>query len=38
MEGNEENEEIPMKKRRRIILDELSDISEDSGDEYVPGN
>jgi len=44
IEDNEENEELPMKKRRRLALEDLSDDEkdlggdeEDSGDEYVPG-
>lgn len=45
MEENEENEELPKKKRLRILplsedeTDDLEDVvvEEDSGDEYVPG-
>lgn len=44
IEDNEENEELPVKKRRRLALEDLSDDEndlggdeEDSGDEYVPG-
>jgi len=37
IEENEENEELPMKKRRRLALEDLSGDEEDSGDEYVPG-
>lgn len=45
MEENEENEELPKKKRIRILPlseDETDDLDkfvdeEDSGDEYVPG-
>jgi hypothetical protein len=37
MEENEENEELPMKKRRRLALEDLSGDEEDSGDEYKPG-
>ncbi|XP_025192945.1 DNA mismatch repair protein Msh6 [Melanaphis sacchari] len=36
IEENEENEELPMKKRRRLALEDLSGDEEDSGDEYVP--
>jgi hypothetical protein len=28
---------MPVKKRPRLALEELSDIEDDSGDEYVPG-
>lgn len=38
VEDDEEIDELPMKKRRRLALEDLSDDEEDSGDEYVPGN
>lgn len=36
MEDNEENEELPIKKRRRLALEDMSDDEDDSGNEYIP--
>lgn len=38
MEDDEDNNEIPMMKRRKLALEDLSGDEDDSGDEYIPGN